>query len=85
VEHALLGFLLFLKAGIADFPRELLKIKQRTTTELQEQGTVTFSQDTNQKLSLQQKPSIKDQLNKNVRGQIEYYNKGKNEISIREG
>lgn len=30
VEHALLGFLLFLKSYIADFPRKILKIKQRT-------------------------------------------------------
>lgn len=85
VEHGLLALLLFVKAGIADFPRALLKIKERTTTELRESGTVTFSQEANQKVIVQQKQNTQDQLKKNVKGLIEYYNKGTKEINIREG
>lgn len=34
VEHALFGLIVFLKLGIDDIPRKLLKIKERTKTEL---------------------------------------------------
>ena len=42
VEHAYLGFLLFLKAVIPDLPRALLKIKERTARRLRESGIETF-------------------------------------------
>lgn len=34
VEHALIGFLFFLKAVIPDFPRQILKIKEKTNRNL---------------------------------------------------
>lgn len=33
-EHLLFGLIIFLKLGIDDIPRKLLKIKERTKTEL---------------------------------------------------
>ena len=90
-EHILLAFIIFLKVGIDDFPRKLLKLMERIQTELGEKEEIE-KKEIEKKIEQDVKPALKQPLKETdedikarMRKQIAHYNKDVTKIEIKSG